>query len=44
MEPIRTVEYLGAVVGRRLDPRVYQAMRTVIERRKSLVFLDDVRG
>ena len=41
MEPIHTLEYLSDSAGVSLDPRIYQAMRTVILRRKSLVFLDN---
>jgi response regulator RpfG family c-di-GMP phosphodiesterase len=41
MEPIRTMEYLSDSAGVSLDPEIYHAMRTVILRRKSLVFIDD---
>ena len=34
------VEYLQTHVGTLLDPRVYQALRTVVERRGALEFID----
>lgn len=34
------VEHLRQVIGTLLDPRVYDALRVVVKRRKSLVFID----
>ncbi len=42
MEAQETIEYLASQVGQLMDPRVYAAMRAVVERRKSLVFIDDL--
>jgi HD-GYP domain-containing protein (c-di-GMP phosphodiesterase class II) len=40
-----TVEYLGRDhVGTLLDPRVFAAMRTVVQRHRKLAFIDDVRS
>jgi putative two-component system response regulator len=36
-----TVEYLKSKVGNLLDPVVYEALATVVSRRKSLVFISD---
>ena len=44
-EPIdvnASIEYLEAHSGTLLDPRVYDALRVVVQRRKSLIFIDDV--
>ena len=40
MVPEDAVEHLRQVVGTLLDPRVYDALRVVVKRRKSLVFID----
>lgn len=40
MSPEATIEFLTAHSGKLLDPRVYDAMRQVIERRRTLVFID----
>ena len=42
IEPPAAIEFLQAHVGTLIDPRVFDALRAVIERRKSLVFIDDV--
>ena len=42
VEPPEAIEYLQAHVGTLIDPRVYEALRAVVQRRKSLVFIDDV--
>ena len=39
-----TLEYLAAHVGGLLDPAVFAALRTVITRRRSLVFIDELPG
>ncbi len=38
------VEYLRAHVGKLLDPRVYEALCSVVKKRRTLVFIDDVHG
>jgi response regulator RpfG family c-di-GMP phosphodiesterase len=40
MNPEESVEQLRRSVGTLLDPRVYEALRVVVKRRKSLVFID----
>ena len=40
MEPKETIEFLKAHVGKLLDPEVYDALRIVVSRRKTLVFID----
>ena len=40
MTPEETIEFLGKHVGKLLDPHVYAAMRTVVARRRTLVFID----
>ncbi|MCE2942171.1 MAG: HD domain-containing phosphohydrolase [Gemmatimonadota bacterium] len=42
MNPDDTIEYLQAHVGTLMDPRVYEALRAIVTRRRSLVFLDDL--
>ncbi len=42
MTPLATLELMATLVDRLLDPAVFAALRTVVERRKTLVFLDDV--
>jgi cyclic di-GMP phosphodiesterase len=44
ISPEETVLYLENHVGTLLDPEVYKALRTVVLRRKSLTFIDDVHG
>jgi HD-GYP domain-containing protein (c-di-GMP phosphodiesterase class II) len=42
MTPGETIEYLGQSTGTLLDARVYDALREVVLRGKTLVFIDDV--
>ena len=42
MTPRETIEYLGEQQGTLLDSKVYDALREVVLRGKSLVFIDDV--
>ena len=42
MDPDETIRYLGNEVGRLLDPRVYQALKKVVLRGKTLTFIDDL--
>lgn len=44
MDADETIRYLGNEVGRLLDPGVYAALRTVVERGKTLPFIDDLHG
>ena len=44
MTPEATIALLETHIGKLLDPRVYAALKTVVERRKTLVFIDDVHG
>ena len=44
MTPDEAVEELRRSVGTLLDPRVYEAIRVVVKRRKSLVFIDAVQA
>jgi putative nucleotidyltransferase with HDIG domain len=44
MTPQETVEYLRKYSGTLLDPSVYDVLRTIVLRRKTLVFIDDVDG
>jgi putative nucleotidyltransferase with HDIG domain len=39
-----TIRYLANEVGRLVDPRVYEALKTVVERGTSLTFIDDLHG
>jgi len=41
MSPRETVDYLAKSVGQLLDPTVYDVLRSVVLRRKTLVFIDD---
>jgi response regulator RpfG family c-di-GMP phosphodiesterase len=41
MTPDETIEHLAAHAGALLDPVVYDALRTVVSRRQSLVFIDE---
>ncbi|HKV52646.1 MAG TPA: HD domain-containing phosphohydrolase [Gemmatimonadaceae bacterium] len=41
MTPRETIEYLAKSVGQLLDPTVYDVLRRVVLRRKTLVFIDD---
>jgi response regulator RpfG family c-di-GMP phosphodiesterase len=40
LPPARALEYLQGQAGSLLDPRVYDALRTVVERRRSLTFIN----
>jgi HD-GYP domain-containing protein (c-di-GMP phosphodiesterase class II) len=40
LTPEATIELLRREVGRLLDPRIYEALETIVLRRKSLVFID----
>jgi putative two-component system response regulator len=40
MAPEDAVEHLRQVVGKLIDPRVYDGLRVIVKRRKSLVFID----
>jgi hypothetical protein len=40
MSPEDTVAFLSKHVGRLLDPDVFAAMRTVVSRKRTLVFID----
>ncbi len=42
--PEEAVEDLRNQVGTRLDPRVFEALRVVVKRRKSLIFIDAIHG
>lgn len=42
--PANAVDQLRNSVGSLLDPRVYEALRVVVKRRKSLVFIDAIHG
>lgn len=42
MSPRETIDYLGNQTGTLLDPAVYDALREVVLRGKTLVFIDDV--
>jgi len=44
LTPQATLERMAEFVGRHFDPIVFDALRTVIERRKSLTFIDDAAG
>jgi putative nucleotidyltransferase with HDIG domain len=44
MDPDETIRYLGNEVGRLLDPAVYEALKAVVERGKTLTFIDDLHG
>jgi putative nucleotidyltransferase with HDIG domain len=45
MDPHGTIAYLEQnEVGRLLDPSVFQALKKVVTRRKSLTFIDDLHG
>lgn len=41
MTPAETVEFLAKNVGQLLDPGVYDVLRRIVLRRKTLVFIDD---
>jgi putative two-component system response regulator len=40
MTPEQTIEFLAKHVGKLLDPAVYEAMRGLVERRSTLIFID----
>ncbi|MCU0622360.1 MAG: response regulator [Gemmatimonadaceae bacterium] len=42
MTPDDTIDYLQSHVGTLIDPRVYEALRAVVTRRRSFVFIDDL--
>jgi response regulator RpfG family c-di-GMP phosphodiesterase len=42
--PSEAVQELGRCSGTLLDPRVYEALRVVVSRRKSLVFIDAIHA
>ena len=44
LTPEDTIELLRAQSGRLLDPTVFAALETIVRRRKTLVFIDDVHG
>jgi putative two-component system response regulator len=44
MGPEDAVEHLRQVVGTLVDPRIYEALRVVVKRRKSLVFIDTMHA
>lgn len=44
MNPEDAVEHLRQVVGSLIDPRIYEALRVVMKRRKSLVFIDSMHA
>jgi putative two-component system response regulator len=44
MAPDAAIAYLANHVGTLIDPRVYDALRRVVEGRKALTFIDDVHG
>ena len=44
MTPAEAVQQLHRCMGALLDPRVYDALRVVVMRRKSLVFIDAIHG
>jgi putative nucleotidyltransferase with HDIG domain len=44
MHPDETIRYLGNEVGRLLDPKVYEALKVVVQRGKTLTFIDDLHG
>jgi response regulator RpfG family c-di-GMP phosphodiesterase len=44
MTPAEAVEHLRRCAGTLLDPRVYDALRVVVMRRKSLVFIDAIHA
>ena len=41
MSPEKAVERAADLAGTVLDPRVYEALTSVVARRRTLVFLDD---
>ena len=40
MTPEEAITHLGTLAGHMLEPRVYEALRAVVLRRKTLVFLE----
>jgi putative two-component system response regulator len=45
MDPRDTIAYLEeTAVGRLLDPEVFNALKRVVLRRKTLTFIDDLHG
>ena len=43
-DPVSTITYLEDHVGRLLDPLVFEALRVVVLREKTLRFIDDLHG
>lgn len=41
MTPEKAVERIADLAGTVLDPKVYEALTTVVARRRTLVFLDE---
>jgi len=41
MTPEKAVERIADLAGTVLDPKVYEALATVVARRRTLVFLDE---
>lgn len=44
MEPAVAVERMADLIGTVIDPAIHGALRSVVNRRRALVFLDDVPG
>lgn len=44
MEPRATIDYLAGQAGTMLDATVYAALRTVVLRRRTLMFIDDLHA
>jgi putative two-component system response regulator len=44
MSSEQAIDYLAGQSGTMLDPRVYEALRQVVENRKALTFIDDVHS
>ena len=44
MSADEVVSFLATQSGSLLDPRVYEALRTVVQRRQALPFIDDVHA
>jgi putative two-component system response regulator len=44
LTPEDTLDLLRGQSGRLLDPRIYEALDTIVLRRKTLVFIDDLHG
>ena len=44
MNPAEAVQHLARSAGTHLEPRVYDALRVLVQRRKSLVFIDPIHA